>query len=219
MPPRHLKPRSWGLAASVVALLAAAAPSAAAEPSGAEAEARAAVQRTIDQVLAVLEDAELPSEQKKDRVEALAEKRFDFHLVARLVAARNWRKFSEAQRGEFTRLFRRHLSRTYRDGLDRYSGQRVLLAGSRLEGNGDVTVRTEIRDAGPSDAVRVDYRLRKRGDRWLGIDLIVEGVSLLQNFRSQIQEIVSRGGVEAALESLRGKEAGELVAPGGPAES
>ena len=207
-PPERLRM----LAPVVTALLIAAAPSVAAEPSGAETEARASVQRTVDEVLALLGDAELSAEQKKDRVEALADERFDFSLIARLVAARNWRKFNEAQRPEFIRLFRRHLSASYRDGLDRYSGQTVTLTGSRLEANGDVTVRTTIESGGLSDVLQIDYRMRKRGDRWLGIDLIIEGVSLLQNFRSQIQEIVSRRGVDAVLESLREKAAGESAA-------
>ena len=67
-----------------------------------------------------------------------------------------------------------------------------------------MTVRSAIHlDDG--DDVRVDYRCRKSGDRWLGIDVIVEGVSLVQNFRAQAQEIVSNEGPDALIERLRTK--------------
>ena len=55
------------------------------------------------------------------------------------------------------------------------------------------------------DDIRVDYRLRKRGERWLGIDVIVEGVSLVQNFRAQAQEIVSSEGPDALIERLQNR--------------
>ena len=171
--------------------------------SASEAEARAAVQDTIDQVLAILKDDAITLESKKDQIETIAIDSFDFELISRLVLARNWKKFDDRQRSDFTEAFKRHLSATYRDTLDNYSDERITIESSRTEQNGDITVKSEV-DLG-GDAIKVDYRLRKRGERWLGIDVIVEGVSLVQNFRAQAQEIVSNEGPDALIERLREK--------------
>ncbi len=169
-----------------------------------EDAARAAVQDTIDRVLAILGDDALSLDQKKDQVEAIAIDSFDFDVISRLVLARNYKKFDDRQRSDFTEAFKRHLSATYRDTLDTFSDEAISIESTRPESNGDVTVRSAIHlDDG--DNVRVDYRCRKRGERWLGIDVIVEGVSLVQNFRAQAQEIVSNDGPDALIERLNTK--------------
>ena len=188
-----------GLALALLLLFA----SAVAADATDEAQAREAVQSTIDRVMVILGDANLSLDEKKDRVEAIAIDSFDFNVIARLVLARNYKKFDETQRVEFTEAFKRHLSATYRDTLDTFSDETITIAATRSESNGDVTVKSAIHIDG--DEVRVDYRCRKRGDRWLGIDVIVEGVSLVQNFRAQAQEIVSNQGPDALIEQLQGK--------------
>ncbi len=170
---------------------------------GDEAAAREAVQISIDQVLAILANDELSLDEKKDQVEAIAIDNFDFQVISRLVLARNWKKFDETQRYDFTEAFKRHLSATYRDTLDNFSDEEIAITSTRTESNGDITVRSAIMYEG--DDIRVDYRLRKRGERWLGIDVIVEGVSLVQNFRAQAQEIVSSEGPDALIERLQNR--------------
>lgn len=168
-----------------------------------EEAARDAVQSTIDRVMGILGNTELGIDQKKDEVEAIAIDSFDFDIISRLVLARNWKKFSDTQRNDFTEVFKLHLSSTYRDTLDNYSDESITIDAARSESNGDVTVKSAVHVGG--DDIRVDYRLRKRGERWLGIDVVIEGVSLVQNFRAQAQEIVSNEGPDALIEKLRVK--------------
>ena len=155
-------------------------------------DARALVQSTIDQVMAILRNASLPLEQKKNDVESLAYERFDFVLISRLVLAQNWAKFSDKQKADFTDAFKKHLSATYRDTLNDFRDEKIVIASSRAEKNGDVTVMTLVKDT--TSDTKVDYRLRKSDAGWRGIDVIIEGVSLVQNFRAQAQEIVSPKG-------------------------
>lgn len=170
---------------------------------GNEQAARDAVQSTIDRVVVILGDEALDIDQKKNEIEAIAIDSFNFDVISRLVLARNWKKFTEMQRSDFTEVFKRHLSATYRDTLDNYSDESITIDSARSESNGDVTVKSAVHIG--SDDVKVDYRLRKSGERWLGIDVIVEGVSLVQNFRAQAQEIVSNEGPDALIERLRAK--------------
>ena len=170
----------------------------------AEEEARRFVQQTIDDVLGVLHDGGLSLEQKKDRVESIAYDRFDFVLISRFVLARNWNAMNEQQRRDFVAAFKKHLSATYRDTLDSFRDEKITVEGSRPEARGDVTVMTIVREG--SGNTKVDYRLRKTDNGWQGIDVIIEGVSLVQNFRTQAQEIIGSQGVDALIQKLRDKQ-------------
>lgn len=192
------------LAAAAAALLGAAAWAAQAAVAPAEEEARRFVQTTIDEVLGILKSQELTQEQKKDRVESIAYERFDFELICRFVLARNWNTMSEQQRHDFVDAFKKHLSATYRDTLDEFQDERITIEGSRPEARGDVTVMTVVRQG--SGDTKVDYRLRKTDTGWRGIDVIIEGISLVQNFRTQAQEIIGAEGADALIQKLRDKQ-------------
>ena len=188
--------------AAAVALAAGARSLAAISPP--ESDARTFVQSTIDEVLAILRNKSIPLEEKKQKVEAIAYERFDFELMSRLVLARNWSKFSPKQQTDFVDAFKKHLSATYRDTLNTFRDETIDITGSRLEKNDDVTVMTVVK--GSADDTKVDYRMRKGDDGWRGIDVIIEGVSLVQNFRSQAQEIVSAEGPDGLIQKLRAKQ-------------
>ncbi len=187
-----------------VAVLLGAAVHADAAIEPAEAEARQFVQQTIDDVMKILHDSTLELEQKKNRVEELAYERFEFELISRFVLARNWNSMTEQQRTDFVDAFRTHLSVTYRDALDSFRDEKISITSSRLEPRGDVTVMTLVHQN--SGDTKVDYRLRKTDEGWRGIDIIIEGVSLVQNFRSQAQEIISAEGADALIQKLRNKQ-------------
>lgn len=191
-------------AAMLAALVAGPAVRGQASIAPAEEEARRFVQQTIDDVLGILRDGGLTLEQKKDRVESIAYERFDFELIARFVLARNWSSMSEQQHRDFVEAFKKHLSATYRDTLDSFRDEKITVEASRSEARGDVTVMTLVREG--SGDTKVDYRLRKTDAGWRGIDVIIEGVSLVQNFRAQAQEVISAEGADALIQKLRDKQ-------------
>lgn len=172
-------------------------------PDGEQA-AREAVDQTVQAVLAVLRDKQLSPQARREEVEKLAYDRFDFQTISKLVLARNWPKLSAEQRAEFTTEFKRHLSLTYGKALEDYRDEKVEISATRRESNGDVTVRTQILGHG-ADPVKIDYRLRQHGDKWYVIDVIIEGVSMLSNFRSQAQELISQHGPDGLIRELRAK--------------
>jgi phospholipid transport system substrate-binding protein len=173
----------------------------------AEQSPREVVQSTSDQVLAILADKGLSKEARRDKVKEIVLQNVDFDTLSRLVLARNWSQFSPQQQQEFEREFQGHLAATYGRRLDDYHNEKVAIVGDRKEPNGDWTVQTKILRGGGSDDVVVDYRLRQSNGQWKMIDFIIEQVSLVANFRSQFQEIVSSGGPEHLLQVLREKTA------------
>jgi phospholipid transport system substrate-binding protein len=164
------------------------------------------IESTANAVIAVLRDSTLASAEKRERIEAIVYERVDFSTLSRLTLARNWNRFSPAQREEFMEQFKQHLSVTYGDNVDRYRNEVVQILGEREEARGDRTVMTRIAGSA-GEHYSINYRLRQRDGAWRIIDIIIEGVSLVSNFRSQFQEIIANGGPERLLRLLREKNA------------
>jgi phospholipid transport system substrate-binding protein len=159
-----------------------------------------------NQVIVVLKNSQFDSQQKRTEIQNIAYGVIDFPTLCKLVLARNWPKFSPAQRDQFQEEFRQHLSMTYSRNVDNYKNEKVAILGERPEQRNDVTVQTKILRGG-SDDVLVDYRLRQADGQWKIIDVIIEGVSLVSNFRSQFQDVVTNGGPDKLIALLKEKNA------------
>jgi phospholipid transport system substrate-binding protein len=175
-------------------------------------DARVFIQETADQVLVVLKNESLASQQKVRELEEIAYGRFDFDTMSRLVLARNWSKLTPEQQKDFVQEFRQHLSVTYGRNIENYRNETIEVTGDREEARGDWTVKTKILRGG--DDILVDYRLRKIDGQWKIIDVVIERVSLVANFRSQLQDVVTNQGADAMLRMLREKNAsGQSILP------
>ena len=199
------------LVGAVMALFVAGAAAAAADSP------RGVVEDLTNAVMNVLGDKATSTDVKRQRIEDLVYRNVDFDTVARLILARSWQDFSDAQKQQFTDEFKKHLSVTYGKSVDNYKNERVLIVGDREEARGDWTVQTKIVRGGPDD-ILVDYRLRKdKSGAWKIIDVIIERVSLISSFRSQIQEAMNRGGADNVIKLLRDKNAKGEPLKGAPA--
>lgn len=197
---------------SIAILLAAASLAFAAAPP------RDVVVGTTDAVIAILKDGALSKDDKRTKIEEVVYANVDFETLSRLVMARNWKTMSPAQQQEFQQEFKQHLSVTYSRNIDNYRNEGVKVVGERDEARGDKTVQTMIlRGDGAEANISVDYRLREKDGRWYIIDVIVEGVSLVANFRSQFQDIVAGGDPQKLITLLREKNAkGESIVTPAP---
>jgi phospholipid transport system substrate-binding protein len=167
---------------------------------------REVVASTVDQVLAVLKDASLPVDARRDRIVAIAYERFDFDTMSKLVLAKYWKRFDPAQREAFLKEFKDFLAHRYGDRIDRYEQEKVDIVGERSAKGGDAIVATRIQR--PSGApVEVDYRLRSRDGVWRVIDVKIEGISLVSNYRDQFHAVLSQGSPDDLLAQLRKRNA------------
>ena len=162
------------------------------------------VQETADAVVNVLADKSLSADQKRAQIETIATAHFDFATVARLTLARNWKQLTPAQQAQFVEEFRKHLSVTYGKRVEEYDNEKAVIIGDRRESGDDWIVKTRIIRPHAAE-ILADYRLRKVNDKWMVIDVIVEGVSLVANFRSQFQDIVSKDGPAKLIDLLHEK--------------
>lgn len=166
--------------------------------------ARAMVSTTINLVLAELAKEGVEDDVKIKSLESIVFGNFEFETISRLVLARNFKKFSNKQQQEFEDHFKIYLSRSYGTRLLRYADEKVEFGDARLEKRGDVTVKTAI-VGGKADGIEMDYRVRNHKDTWKVIDVVIEGISLVSNFRTQFKDIINRDGPEGLLAKLRDK--------------
>jgi phospholipid transport system substrate-binding protein len=172
------------------------------EPSS---DASRLISKTVDEVLVVLKDPGLDGLGRRQRIEAIAYDLFDFVTVSRLVVAKYWKQFDPEQQQELVENFKAFLAQSYGERIDRYNQETVELVGERPEQRGDVTVFTRI-VGGQYDGAEVEYRMREIDGRWRAIDVKVEGISLVLNYRDQFKSILSRKGPKGLLEALRKKK-------------
>ncbi len=175
-----------------------------------ELGARAVIAETVEEVLVVLRDKSVSTEDRIHSIEAIVYGRFDLYVMSRLVLARNWKRFSEEQKAEYVEEFKRYLTNSYGSRIERYDQQTVEILGEREEPRGDVVVKTKV-IGGEFDGALVDYRLRNQTGDWRVIDVVIEGISMVSNYRDQFKTIVSSGGPELLLEKLRAKNAAGMV--------
>jgi phospholipid transport system substrate-binding protein len=174
--------------------------------------ARLRIEKLLTDVQAVLQDPHLTKLQRSLNMRQLAAEIIDFPTLSRLTMAQNWRGLSDQQRGEFIVELKRHLSATYAHTTDDYANdEEFIVDADRQEPDGDWTIYTRIvgskRENSNQDVTKVDYRLRRIDNRWKVIDVTIDNVSLVSNFRAQFKEIMANDGFDHLLQLLRDKNA------------
>lgn len=170
-------------------------------------EPEALVRETTDRVLQALEQNKERLKNDPQAVQALVSEivlpHFDFELMSRLVLARSWREASADQRQRFVNEFRQLLIRTYGTSLSQYSNQKVEYLPSQPDPDPKrATVRTQIRQSdGPP--VPVVYQLRQTKDGWKVFDVVIEGISLVQNYRTSFAAEIRQGGLDALIQRIQ----------------
>ena len=162
------------------------------------------IDEAAQKIVSILARKDEPAEVRVSEIEAIAYELFDFTTMSKLVLARNWRKLDKPKRREFVQEFRTHLSRTYGTRLDRYDQDRVDVYGAKVEVRNDVSVQSRI-VGGQFDGAEIAYRLRNRKGQWKIIDVVIEGISLVSNYRSQFSTVLSGGTIDDLIAKLKDK--------------
>ena len=184
-------------------LLIGIAPGAKAEPTR---DATVFVQSFSDQAVALLADRGLSATDREAAFGRLFTTKFDVALISRFVLGKHWRTATRAQRAEFRRLFEQVIVTSYVRRLEAYAGETLAVGDARRAGNRLVAVSSQI--LRPKGApIGVDWRLRRTGEAWQIIDVVVEGVSLALTQRAEFEGLIKQkgGGIEALLETLRSR--------------
>ncbi len=167
------------------------------------------VRKTADDVISTIkQDIDIQAGDT-NKIYKLAEEKilpnFDFERISRLVLGKAWRKATDKQKTEFKYEFKNLLLRTYAVALSKYKDQKIEYKPLRMKPTDEiVTVKTEIIQSG-GQPIDVDYALAKQDDGWLVIDIIIEGVSLVTNYRSQFASEIKKNGMDSLIIELAKK--------------
>ena len=168
------------------------------------------VRTTINEVIRILNDDSLKSPAKLLRRRRLLEQviaqRFDYAEMSKRALAAHWTPLTKEQRDEFVDLFKGFLSDRYASKIEGYSGEQVEYLGERLDGQ-YAEVRTKLRSS--KVEIPMDYRLINKSGRWYAYDIVVDGISLVKNYRSQFDKIIRSGSYEELVRRLQNRTVGE----------
>ena len=165
------------------------------------------VKANVTSVLDVLRDPKLRGEAgrkaKEEKIEAAADTLFDFVELSKRTLGLSWNKFTVEQRKEFVRLFETLLRGIYVDRITAYTDEQVIF--TKEVPLSETTAEVQSTVVGKSGRVEIDYRVMKEESGWRVYDVVIEGVSLISNYRTQFREILANNPPEKLLETLREK--------------
>lgn len=160
------------------------------------------VRTSVDAVLAILKNTQLDNEDKRAQITSIVKERFDFRAMSQRTLATNWKNTTDEEKDKFVALFAQLIESSYVGKLESYNDERVDYPGEKVKGRKAV-VETVIISA--SADIPVDYRLYHKDGQWLVYDVIIEGVSLISNYRSSYQEIMKKEGFDGLLAKMQAK--------------
>jgi phospholipid transport system substrate-binding protein len=164
------------------------------------------IRNMLTEAIRILENQELKkperAEERRRALERVLGDPFNFEEMSKRALGAHWAKLSDTERREFAQLFKSLLATTYADRITGYSGEQIYYLNERLEGD-YAEVRTKI----VSDKAEYpfDYRLLKKSNDWRVYDVIVDGVSLVNNYRGQFTKILRTSSYADLVEQLRKK--------------
>ncbi len=158
------------------------------------------VRESTEKVITILQDASLDREAKWRRIGVIINARFDFRSMSQSVLATNWQEATPEERARFVEYFSQYIEATYREKIEAYTDQKVLYLRETINGK-RAEVDTVI--VSNSTEIPVSYRMKNNDGDWYAYDVIIEGVSLVNNYRSTFTAIVKNEGMDGLLNDIQ----------------
>ena len=160
------------------------------------------VKLAIDQVIAGLQGHSLEREQRWASIGRIINDRFDFRSMSQSVLATSWQDATTEEKRQFVEYFSQYLEDTYRTKIESYSDQRVEYLAEQVRKD-RATVDTAVVTS--DKRIPITYRLKLTKGKWVAYDVVIEGISLVNNYRSTFSAIVKAGGMDGLLTDLEGR--------------
>ncbi len=182
--------------------------------SFAQAGATAQVKGTIDKVLEILRDPALKApdkaEVRRKKLKEVIYPRFDFLEMAKRSLGMHWRNRTPKEREEFVSLFADLLERSYYKTLESYTDEEILYTKEQVEDKFGLVV-TKIVSRKENIDIPIEYKLLRQDAQWLVYDVVIEGVSMVSNYRSQFNRIIETSSYAELVKRMRVKQEDEAL--------
>ena len=165
------------------------------------------VKTAIDKAIQILKDPKLQTKDKKqeriDRLKEAINPIFDYEEMAKRSLGSHWRRRSPAEQEEFVKLFRDFLEKVYSDKVDLYNGEKVIF-GREIVDQDFAQIESSVVNA-KGEETAVVYRLRRVDGKWKVYDAVVENISIVNNYRSQFDRVISKSSFDDLKRMLKEK--------------
>jgi len=170
------------------------------------------VKKTVDEVVRIVADKEMKKNEAKRRqaLKKTISTIFDYSEMAKRSLGKHWNVRTAAEKKQFADLFATLLENSYAGKIESYNNEKIVYIKEMLE-NDHAVIKSKVVTAA-RDEFTLDYRLFKHDGKWMVYDVVIEGVSLVSNYRSQFNKIITSNGYEALVKKLQSKNE-ELKAP------
>jgi len=170
------------------------------------------VKKTVDEVVKIVSDKELKKNDKKRRqlLKKTISVIFDYNEMAKRSMGKHWNQRSAAEKKQFTELFASLLENSYATKIESYNNEKIVYLKETMEGD-YAELKSKVITA-KRDEFTLDYRLLNENGSWMVYDVVIEGVSLVSNYRTQFNKIITTNGYPELVKKLQTK-AEDLKAP------
>lgn len=164
------------------------------------------IKKTIDAVIEVVNNEELKKDAKKAERRALLREiisnKFSYSEMSRRSLSKHWKERTPEEKKEFIELFGKLLENSYSKKIESYTDEKIIYKEEKVKGN-KAFVKTIVSQG--SDQIPVDYKLIKSNDDWMVYDFIIEGVSMIKNYRAQFKRIIHKSSYQELVKKLKKK--------------
>jgi len=199
----------WGLLLALGLLLCSSPSAKAGEP----VDPMDLMKRNSDRILKILKDPDLKAKSKEPEkrllLRKIADERFDWEEMARRCLAIHWAERTPEERKEFVSLFADLLERSYMGKIEGYKDEKIVFEKQKIEGDYAVVESMIVTERDVE--VPINYRLRKKDSDWLIYDVSIEGVSLVNNYRTQFNNIITSSSYQELVKRMKTKRVQELT--------
>ncbi len=172
------------------------------------------IKKTVDKVINILKDPKYKGQTKKEQRRKLLRieigKIFDFEEMSKRSLGIYWRERTPQEKKEFVELYKDLLERSYIDKIESYSNEEIVYLDEKIENSRYADVKTKIITTDKKE-VPIDYRLYFTGTDWKVYDIVIEGVSLVSNYRSQFNKIIRTQSYQELIKRMKTKQTEETM--------
>ena len=162
----------------------------------------------IENVLSVLKDPNLKAAAKKserlDQLRQAIKPKFDFAEMAKRSLGTQWQRRSPEEQSEFVKLFTDLIENAYFDNIESYDGEKVAITGEKQDQE-FAEVNSKIATK-KGEEIAVNYKLHQVGSDWKVYDVVIENISLVNNYRSQFNRVIAQSSFEDLLRRMKDKQ-------------
>jgi phospholipid transport system substrate-binding protein len=170
------------------------------------------VKKTVDEVVRIVSDKNMKRNEGKRRqtLKRTIGVIFDYNEMAKRSLGKHWNDRSDAEKKQFVDLFATLLENSYAGKIESYNNEKIVYLKENVNGN-FAEVKSKVITS-KRDEFTLDYKLTKKNGKWMAYDVIIEGVSLVSNYRTQFNKIITNKGYPELVKKLKTKRS-ELKAP------